>query len=138
MTAQDKKKRSVHWPAVLDASMIYGGAIIIVLIVTYMAASPYEETVFVNQLQIAMVGVGLLINQVGVWHLASYVTSGRKYLPLRDEVCDFIKLVRSMHTLVLAGDRKGVEQLKLEMHESVDRMIASAGKTGSVDAAGEK
>lgn len=133
MSDEPQGKKHIHWPAIFDAALIYGGALIIVIMVTYMAADPFVRSPGIKRLQIAIVGVGLLLNQIGVWHLASSLFSGRRYLALRLEVDDFIKLVRSLNTHVVAGDRGAVERVRGEMHGSIDRIVALAGKEGDPD-----
>lgn len=133
MTGEPQGKKRIHWPALFDALLVYGGALIIVVMVTYIAADPFVRSAGVKRLQIAIVGVGLLLNQVGVWHIASSLFSGRRYLALRTEVDDFIRLVRALNTRVVAGDRATVERLQGEMHGSVDRIVALAGKEGDPD-----
>jgi len=125
--------KRIHWPAMVDAMLIYGGALVIVLVVTFMAADPFVRSGGTKRLEIAIVGLGLLANQIGVWHIASNLLSGRRYLALREEVDEFIRLVRGMNTAVLAGDRPTVDELTTRMHKSVDRMVSLAGREGEPD-----
>lgn len=87
-------------------------------------------------LQIAIVLVGLVLIEAGIWNLASPILpSERKYIALRNEVDDFIKLVRRLNkaTLELAGDpqphnRARLLQVRDEMLHSVRRMETYAGR----------
>ena len=133
MSDESQTRKRIHWPALFDAALIYGGALIIVIMVTYMAADPFVRTAGIKRLQIAIVGFGLLANQIGVWHLASNMFSGRRYLALRVEVDEFIKLVRSVNSAAVAGDGARVEEVQRHMHQAVDRIVALAGKEGDAD-----
>lgn len=87
-------------------------------------------------LQIAIVLVGLVLIEAGIWNLASPILpSERKYLALRREVDSFIKLVRRLNrdTLELAAsptpqNRAKLLQVRDEMLDSVKRMEEYAGK----------
>lgn len=133
MSDETQRRKRIHWPAMVDAILIYGGALIIVLMVTFMAADPFVRSGGVKRLEIAIVGLGLLANQIGVWHIASNLLSGRRYLALRVEVDEFISLVRGMNSAVLAGDRPAVDGFSERMHKSVDRMVDLAGKEGEAE-----
>ncbi len=55
------------------------------------------------RLQIAIVALGIMLIEVGVWKLANFVLpSERKYIALRTEVDQFITLVRQLNTTALA------------------------------------
>ena len=59
-------------------------------------------------LQIAIVALGIMLIEVGVWKLASFVLpSERKYVALRAEVDQFITLVRQLNTAALAWHERG-------------------------------
>lgn len=87
-------------------------------------------------LQIAIVLIGLVLIEAGIWNLANPILpSERKYLALRAEVDAFIGLVRRLNraTLALAADATSQNRAKLlqvrdEMLESVKRMQDYAGK----------
>lgn len=87
--------------------------------------------------QLAVVLLGLLLIEAGVWHLASPVLpSERRYVALRREVDGFILLVRRLNraTLALATEASAANRAKLlevrdEMLESVRRMEQVAGQT---------
>lgn len=87
--------------------------------------------------QIAIVLLGLVLIEAGIWNLASpMLPSERKYLALRAEVDGFIGLVRKLNsaTLALAGDptshnRAQVLEIRDRMLESVREMERLAGKT---------
>jgi hypothetical protein len=71
---------------------------------------------------------GILVNQVGVWGLASRMMPERRlYLPLRREVRHFIDMVRELNDVALI-EASDVEEVRRRMHESVDRMAAVAGE----------
>jgi hypothetical protein len=86
--------------------------------------------------QLAVVVLGLLLIEAGVWQLANpLLPSERRYGALRSEVDDFIGLVRRLNTAALAsrsdaGDAAAAaefERLREQLHASVERMAAFAG-----------
>lgn len=87
-------------------------------------------------LQIAVVLVGLVLIEAGVWNLANPILpSERRYLALRDEVDLFIRLVRRLNrtALEVASEPTPHNRAKLlgvrdEMMESVRRMEEYAGR----------
>lgn len=87
-------------------------------------------------LQIAIVLVGLVLIEAGIWNLAAPILpSERKYMALRNEVDAFIRLVRRLNktALELAAEptpqnRAKLLQVRDEMLDSVKRMEVYAGK----------
>ena len=94
-------------------------------------------------LQIAVVLLGLVLIEAGIWNLASPVLpSERKYVSLRREVDGFILLVRRLNkaSLELASEptpqnRARLLEVRDEMLESVKRMETVAGRTEDVGSA---
>jgi hypothetical protein len=94
---------------------------------------------FVVQLraQIAIVIVGILIIEAGIWKVANpLLPNERKFFALREEGDQFIRLIRRLNRAALdvkAKDtllnREVLDDLREEMVASVDRMFAVAGKT---------
>lgn len=88
--------------------------------------------------QLFLVVAGLLLTEAGIWRLADPILPNeRKYMALRAETDHFTALVRQLNTAALAvgeGDRDGpqlaIDEVRRSMHQSVDRMIEFAGKTG--------
>lgn len=106
----------------LDNALAVGGIVVVLLQVLLMA---YTRT------QVTIVLAGILINQVGVWGVASRMLPERRlYLPLRREVRHFIDMVREMND-VAAIEASDIEDVRRRMHESVDRMATVAGKAES-------
>ncbi len=89
------------------------------------------------RLQIAIVAVGIMLIEVGVWKLAHRILpSERKYVALRTEVDQFIALVRQLNTAALAWHESGslehlteFEAIQKLMEQSVEQMTEVAGKT---------
>lgn len=87
--------------------------------------------------QLAIVVVGLLLIETGIWNLASPVLpSERRYLALRREVDGFILLVRRLNRATLENatdatpqNRARLLRVRDEMLESVSRMEQVAGRT---------
>lgn len=89
------------------------------------------------QTQLALIIVGILLIQGGVWTLAQRAVGPRReYLALRREVTDFLGLVRNLNSAALengaAEDAAAAERRRIlaEMHARVDRMADAAGKPG--------
>lgn len=86
--------------------------------------------------QLFLVVAGLLLTEAGLWRLADpFLPDERKYLALRAETDHFVALVRQLNTAALAldqGDERGsrfaLDEVRTEMHRSVDRMVDFAGK----------
>lgn len=118
-------------PALYDRILAVTGLAIVVFQVAYMAADPFSHTMTELRLQVGVVALGVLLNQIGVWHISSQVFSVRRNLELRREVAHFISLVRTLHQA--AGDNASEEVASTvsTMHESVDRMAQVAGKRDS-------
>ena len=93
---------------------------------------------FVLQLrvQVALVVVGLLLVQVGVWKVASQMLPDeRRFTALRREVDSFIDLVRLLNRAALAlradesvRTRQEFDAVRSALHDAVDQMVAVAGK----------
>ena len=89
------------------------------------------------RLQMAVVVVGLLLLEGGVWNMAqTMLPSERKYLFLRAELDSFIGLVHQLNKTALEikaapSDEKQLafERTRNAMLVSVDRMAAVAGQT---------
>jgi hypothetical protein len=90
-------------------------------------------------LQLAIVGLGMVVLELGVWKAAHRVLpTGRRYLALRAESDQFLQLVRELNRAALAVSRKdsqahkqAFEEVRDAMRKSVERMAAVAGKTNA-------
>ena len=88
--------------------------------------------------QLFLVVAGLLLTEAGIFRLADPILPDeRRYTALRVETDHFTALVRQLNAATLAlheGDREGssfaLDEVRREMHRSVDRMVDFAGKTG--------
>lgn len=88
-------------------------------------------------IQIAIVGLGMLMIELGVWKFGHKVLpSERKYLALRAETDRFIQLVRKLNTAALAvkayespETREAFQQVQETMRLAIGRMAEVAGKT---------
>ncbi|UCC75065.1 MAG: hypothetical protein JSV86_11110 [Gemmatimonadota bacterium] len=95
------------------------GGVVIILLQTLMIA--YER------IEVATILAGIMINQIGVWGLATKLLPERRvYLELRAEVDRFIGLVRQLNSHAVSGDDDQVGSTKALMHESIDRMVSVA------------
>jgi hypothetical protein len=100
-----------------------------------------SAVLFVRELrsQVAIVVLGMLLLEVGVWKLAHHVLpSERQYLALRCETDLFLTLVRQLNAaalLVKAQDapshRHEFEEVRYAMQQTVERMCEVAGKTNA-------
>jgi len=113
----------------IQASIPIVGAVIVFLALILISdANP--------QTRLAIVLVGILIIEAGVWGLTNpFLPSERRYLELRDEVDGFILLVRALNQAGLDARASGTGEswrrvcgVMDEMHASVDHMAELAGK----------
>ncbi|GMR13830.1 MAG: hypothetical protein BMS9Abin29_2049 [Gemmatimonadota bacterium] len=86
------------------------------------------------QLQLVVVLVGVLLIEAGVWGLTNpFLPNERQFLPLREEVDDFIDLVRQLNAAAIEkrSGREGAEadfdENLADLHSSVRRMGQLAG-----------
>jgi len=87
--------------------------------------------------QILVTTCGIVLMEVGVWHLAQrLLPSERQYHVLRAEVDRFLQLVRYLNTAALARKahnaaetHQAFAQVYQEMQQAVARMATLAGKT---------
>jgi hypothetical protein len=87
--------------------------------------------------QLAIVVVGILFIEAGVWKLArQFLPNERKHLALRAEGDRFIVLIRHLNAAALAvkesntpENLQAFEEVQTEMHRAVQRMAEVAGKT---------
>ncbi len=97
------------------------------------------------RIQLAWVGFGMLLIEVGVWKLAHpLLPSGRRYWALRAETDTFLRLVRELNSAAVAmrradaaERRQSFEEALHALRQSVERMARVAGKTNAELAAGE-
>ncbi len=81
--------------------------------------------------RIAGVTGGMLMLLGAVWYAANpFLKNRRRYLPLRAEVNKFIKLVSELHSAAVNGLPEEIERTRSAMHESIERMVAAAGRLG--------
>lgn len=75
------------------------------------------------------VAVGLIIALGGfVYGIYPFLTSERQFPALREEVDDFIELVRQLNTAAVSRSTGELERVRSEMVASVERMAELAGK----------
>ncbi len=103
---------------VIDRIVIYSGLLLILGTIVFTEAS---------SIQTLLVLIGLLIFQLGVWRVASrLLPSARRNHLLREEVNQFVKLVREMYRLANAKEASAFET-------AVDKLRART--EGVIDAA---
>lgn len=82
-----------------------------------------------NRLQVAVVLVGILMMQAGIWQLAGQLLpSDRVYVQLREEVDEFLAQIRTLNDRAVQGDREGVEEMRQQLRSRVDDIVEAAGK----------
>jgi len=111
-----------------------------ILGVVLVFAAILVPTISLNlRLQIAVVVLGLLAIEAGVWKLtARILPNERKYIALREEVDEFIALVRTLNRQAVEGGVRpedgtppaDLAETLRRMHASVDRMAELAGEEG--------
>ena len=88
-------------------------------------------------IQVAIVGLGMVALEVGTWKLRQQVLMNkRKDLALRAEGDEFLKHLRHLHATATAmrendtaENHEAFEGARDAMRQSVERMVAMAGKT---------
>jgi hypothetical protein len=115
------------WQSALDKFMAIGGAIIIIVVVGFMASDPVDRSIDFRRGEILVFTIGWLMNQAGLWNLSSRMMSGRRYLELREQVNEFIDLVRQLNQYTISGNKNMVEHIKKAMHKSIDSIADAAG-----------
>ena len=88
-------------------------------------------------IQVAIVGLGMVALEVGTWKLRQQVlTNKRKDLALRAEGDEFLKHLRELHATATAmkqndspENHQAFDGASDAMRQSVERLVAMAGKT---------
>ena len=89
--------------------------------------------------QIAIVMVGIVLIEAGVWKLAhQFLPNDRQFHALRDEIETFVQLSRQLNETALAmkvdesmEHRRKFDEVQTAMHETVDHIASVAGKTAA-------
>ena len=103
---------------VIDRLVIYSGVLLVLGIMIFAEASV---------VQTSLVLVGLLLVELGVWRVASaMLPNARRNQPLRDEVDQFIKLVREMYRLANAKEASAFEAISEELRARTQGVIDAA------------
>ncbi len=87
--------------------------------------------------QIAVVGLGMVLIELGVWKVARRLTpDGRRYKALRAEGDRFLGLIRELNSAAVAliqsdseANRRAVGLVQAHMRQAIDRMAFVAGRT---------
>ena len=104
----------------IDQALTLIGVVIVVVPVTLLSES---------WIPLFLVMGGTLLIGAGAWRLGTRLLPNRRvFIGLRSEVEYFIKLVRRLNSHALEEDTKVVEEVRVEMKESVDRMVSLAGQ----------
>lgn len=117
--------------SLMDKWMAGGGAVIVILVVGFMAADTVERSINFRRTELLIFTIGWLMNLAGTWNASSRMMSGRRYLKLREEVGNFIELVRHLNAYKVSGNEPKVEDIKDLMHESVEKMADVAAAVDS-------
>ncbi len=104
-----------------------GGLVIVTAMVVYLAASPVQPPMGKLRMIVAFLFLGLALNQVGVLKLGEKAVTSRKYLALRKETEDFLKLVSALNKHTLEGDMPAVDTVVDQMHDSIEDLRNAAG-----------
>ena len=80
--------------------------------------------------RIAGVIGGMLMMLAAIWWAAHpFLKNQRRYLFLRAEVNKFHQVVSELNSGAVNGLPEKIERTRSAMHESIERMVAAAGKT---------
>lgn len=105
--------------ATFDKAVALGGVLLVLSQLLLLAYSP---------IHVAVVVLGVLMIYVGIWRLVSNMLPNRRhYMPLREEVDEFIRLVRRLNTERATGDFPAAFETGAQLRETVERVIAVAG-----------
>ncbi|UCC81867.1 MAG: hypothetical protein JSW46_12750 [Gemmatimonadota bacterium] len=105
--------------ATFDKGVALTGVLLVLSQLLLLAYSP---------IHVAAVVLGVLMIYVGIWRLVSHMLPNRRiYMPLREEVDEFIRLVRRLNTERTKGDFPAAFETGAELRETVERVIAVAG-----------
>ena len=103
---------------VIDRLVIYPGVLLVLGTMVFTEASV---------MQTLMVLFGLLLVQLGVWRVASaLLPSVRTNQPLRDEVDQFIKLVREIYRVANAKEAPAFETIADQLRARTEGVIDAA------------
>lgn len=123
MTQSKKVETGMSLRSAIDQILTIVGVIVIAVTVTLLTES--WTPLFV-------VMAGALMIGAGAWRLGTRLLPNRRiYVGLRSEVEYFIRLVRRLNSHALEEESEKVDNLRVEMKESVDRMVSLAGQPGS-------
>ncbi len=105
----------------IDRLVIYVGVLLALGMMIFAEASV---------MQTSLVIVGLLLVELGVWRVASaLLPNARRNQPLRDEVDQFIKLVREMYRVANAKEASAFEAVSHKLRARTEGVI-DAARTG--------
>jgi hypothetical protein len=103
----------------IDRIMALAGLILVLLQTAFLDIAPFEYGIIL---------FGVLVTATGLWGLGSRLRPDRRlYLQLRAEVDKFIGLVRRINAHVVAGQGEQANEVKEEMHASVELIAQAAG-----------
>lgn len=103
----------------IDRIMIIAGLILVLLQTVQLDLTPFEFGIIL---------FGVLVTATGLWGLGSRLKPERRlYLQLRAEVDKFLNLVRRINTHAVAGEGVRANEVKEEMHASVELIAQAAG-----------
>ncbi len=103
---------------VIDRLAIYTGVVLVLGMMVFTAASVWQTLLVLG---------GLLLVELGVWRVASaLLPNARKNQPLRDEVDQFIKLVREMYRVANAKEASAFEAVSHKLRARTEGVIDAA------------
>ena len=123
MQAEVTTRARNYWSYIPVATAILGVTLGISSVVFFYVEDDLRRLVSVT--------LGLAILMTSVWFAANpFLHNGRRYLALREEVDEFIGLVRELNLQALEmGPPEDIEGSRTKLHEAVDHMVAEAGRT---------
>ncbi len=108
----------------IDQILIIAGVLIIVTPIAILEPESWTP--------LLLVLVGIAVMGLGVYRIGHRMLPNRRvYVGLRSEIEFFIDMARKLNMHALLNDTDAVEALRDEMKESVDRMVALAGRPGT-------
>jgi len=108
----------------IDRILIFAGLFLVLLQTVQLDLTPLE---------LGVILFGIVVTVLGLWGLGARLKPERRvYLQLRTEVDRFLDLVRRINTHAVDGDGARANEVKEEMHASVELIAQAAGVESEV------
>ena len=110
----------------IDRFLVHGGTVLIFFVMVLLAYKT-PGGIDGSALWIVLGGVGLASHTAGVFNTIGRTFAARKFLKLREELDQFIGMVRHLNAYAVDQDDANLGRIQSTMHRSVDKMAKVAG-----------